>query len=436
MKKSIYNHLSFIDGTWVLYNAYSDEVGVLDDEVKRLYEGKSLNEIQNIHPDFYNFLQEKGFSVTDSEVESEKCIAKWTKEDNDPSTFTLTINPTTDCNMRCWYCYEKHHKEHTMTSEILVRIYKLINTKMAEQELKKFDLAFFGGEPLMRFKSIVKPIIEHAYKLAELNKKELSIAFTTNGYLLSPRVIDFLSSLNVPLHFQITLDGNEKSHDKIRHTLNGTGSYSRILNNCKNLLLNPLAKITLRCNYTSENVATFMDLLVDLEERNITPSHSLHIDFQRVWQDKGNDNEIDMHLYSIQQAFRRKGFSTSDINAQEKYRCYAERKNHIVVNYDGSLFHCTARDFTEENSEGIICDDGSLHLNEKSKFRNKVKWGNSTCMECRIYPLCNGLCSQQKVERSGALGCLAGYTEEKKDSILEKRVRYLIEKGKSLPINH
>lgn len=435
MKKSIYNHLSFIDGTWVLYNAYSDEVGMLADEVKKMYEDKTLDEIKIIHPEFYNFLQEKGFSVPFSEVESEKCITKWKKEDEDPSSFSLTINPTLDCNMRCWYCYENHQKSRTMNSEISERIFKFISKKMAEPDLKEFALSFFGGEPLIRYKSIVKPLIEHACKLAALHHKKMSVGFTTNGYLLTPPVVDFLSSLNVPLHFQITLDGNEKLHNKIRHTINGSGSYAQILDNCKNLLLLPSASITLRCNYTSENVATFMDLLSDLEERNITPESSLHVDFQRVWQDKGNDDEVKMQVLSIQQALHKKGFSTSDIKAQEKYRCYAERSNHIVVNYDGGLFHCTARDFTQENSEGTICDDGTLLLNEKSVVRNKVKWGNSTCMECRIYPLCNGLCSQQKVEHIGVPGCIAGYTEEDKESIFEKRVRYIIEMGKSLPLN-
>lgn len=435
MKKSIYNHLSFIDGTWVLYNAYSDEVGMLADEVKRLYEDKTLDEIQNIHPEFYKFLQEKGFSVPFSEVESEKCITKWKKEDEDSSSFTLTINPTLDCNMRCWYCYENHQKSRIMNTDISERVFKFIDKKMAESELKKFNLSFFGGEPLMRYKSIVKPLAEHACKLAVLRHKEIGISFTTNGYLLIPPVVDFLSSLNVPLHFQITLDGNEKLHNKIRHTVNGTGSYAQILENCRNLLLHPLASITLRCNYTSESAVTFMDLLSDLEERNITPTSSLHIDFQRVWQDKGNDEEVKKQILCIQQALHTKGFSTSDIKAQEKYRCYAERSNHIVVNYDGNLFHCTARDFTPENSEGTIGEDGTLFLNEKSALRKKVKWGNSACMACKIYPLCNGLCSQQKVEHVGTSGCIAGYTEKDKEAIFEKRVRYIIEKGKALPIN-
>lgn len=419
----------------MLYNAYSDEVGMLADELKKLYEDKTLNDIQNIHPEFYKFLQEKGFLVPSSEIESEKCITKWKKEDEDPSSFTLTINPTLDCNMRCWYCYENHQKSRTMNSEISERIFKFISKKMAEPDLKEFNLSFFGGEPLIRYRSIVKPLTEHACNLAVLFHKKINISFTTNGYLLTPPVVDFLSSLNVPLHFQITLDGNEKLHNKIRHTVNGTGSYAQILDNCKNLLLHPLASITLRCNYTSESAVTFMDLLSDLENRNITPTPSLNIDFQRVWQDKGNDDEVETKIIHIQHALQKKGFSTSGIKAQEKYRCYAERNNHIVVNYDGNLYHCTARDFTPENAEGTICEDGTLLLNEKSAVRNKVKWGNSACMECNIYPLCNGLCSQQKFEHVGVSGCIAGYTEKDKEVISEKRVRYIIEKSKTLLIN-
>lgn len=181
MKKSIYNYLSFIDGTWVLYNAYSDEVGILADEVKKMYEEKSLDEIKTTHPEFYKFLQEKGFSVPSSDVESEKCIKKWEKEDEDPSSFSLTINPTLDCNMRCWYCYENHQKSRTMSTEISERIFKFISKKMAEPDLKEFNLSFFGGEPLIRYRSIVQPLTEHACKLAEFHHKKMSIGFKPMG---------------------------------------------------------------------------------------------------------------------------------------------------------------------------------------------------------------------------------------------------------------
>lgn len=138
MKKSLYNHLSFTDESWVLYNAFTDEVSVLAPEVKELYEKHDVDEIRKIHPEFYDYLQTKQFLVPESENESSKCIAKWDKEDNDPSSFSLTVNPTLDCNMSCWYCYEKHQANRTMKEEISERVYKFIANKNGRSTPKEF----------------------------------------------------------------------------------------------------------------------------------------------------------------------------------------------------------------------------------------------------------------------------------------------------------
>lgn len=52
MKKSLYNHLSFIDESWVLYNAFTDEVSVLAPEVKELYENMTWTKFVRFTPNF------------------------------------------------------------------------------------------------------------------------------------------------------------------------------------------------------------------------------------------------------------------------------------------------------------------------------------------------------------------------------------------------
>lgn len=435
MKKSFYNHLTLVDNEWVLYNSFSDEVAVLAPELKAMYEECTDGRVRELYPEFHDFLRSKRFYVPDDETEYRKCIEHWDEEDNDPTQFTLTVNPTLDCNMRCWYCYENHQKQRTMPAEIAGKIYRFIEKKMASEELKTFSLSFFGGEPLLQYRKIVQPLVEYTCRLGLEKGKEVSLGFTTNGYLLSEKNIDFLSSHNVPLNFQITLDGNEKLHDRTRHTAGGKGSYAKILENCRLLLKRPNVSVTLRCNYTRVNAASFMDLPYDLELNGIQPSENLHVDFHRVWQDSGADEEVDMYIREVQKALTSKGYSTADMDACEKYRCYAERNNHLVVNYDGGLFHCTARDFTPESAEGVINEDGTLTFNERNGKRAKTKWGNATCFQCRIYPLCQGLCSQQKYERFCETGCIAGRTEEVKTAMLEKRTRYLVEKSKKLLVN-
>lgn len=432
MKKSIYNHLCLIQNNWVLYNSLSDEIAILDSKVKELFTNSPLCEIERIHPDFFKFVSEKKFIVPNEIIESESCIAKWKEQDNDSEHFSLTVNPTLDCNMRCWYCYEEHTCQRKMNPEIFERTCKFIESKISSPELKYFSLTFFGGEPLIEFNRIVQPLIKKTLDLAIIHKKGLGLNFVTNGFLLSEEISSFLSSLGVPVSFQITLDGNEDFHNKTRHTVKGERSYNKILENCKRILKSPEFKITLRFNYTDQNADSFIDVLNDLIAIGIHPSESLHIDFQRVWQDAGNTESVEERIDFVRQSFSKHGFSVSSVKNIQKYRCYADTDNHVVINYDGNLYHCTARDFTGQNSEGFLSEDGVLHFNKKAILRSKIKWGNTICQKCHIYPICQGLCSQSKIENITYNGCLTGYSEEEKSELLDRRVKYLVKKSKML----
>lgn len=94
MKKSKYNHLKTHQGKTLLYNALTDEVAMLDPQIGELFLAHSPTEINNIHPDFYRFLKTKGFIIDNNRDETAECIEMWDREDNDKSSFSITINPT------------------------------------------------------------------------------------------------------------------------------------------------------------------------------------------------------------------------------------------------------------------------------------------------------------------------------------------------------
>ena len=222
---------------------------------------------------------------------------------------------------------------------------------------------------------MVKPLADHACAVADRLGKEVSLSFTTNGYLLTPDVLQYLADTGC--HVNSKLRSTATSASTTAHATSPTAPaatpvYSTIATTCWR---SPRTSLTLRCNYTQLNAATFMDLVRDLPDHGITPSEALHIDFQRVWQDRGNNKEVDEQIHRVQLALQRDGYSTSDVWAFHKYRCYAERNNHIVVNYDGNLFHCTARDFTPTAAEGELDADGRLLLNEKSARRTQTQVG-------------------------------------------------------------
>lgn len=313
-----------------------------------------------------------------------------------------------------------------MGEEVVSSIKALIEKKTQSQSFKHLDICFFGGEPLLSFQDVVYPLSQWTCDICRERRKKISIGFVTNAYLLSEEVLDKLGTLKVdsPISFQITLDGNQHYHDLTRHTLSGSGSYTKIMENLKAALQQKMF-VVLRFNYTKANVHSFIDVLSDLKDVPETDRKYLSIDLHRIWQetyDDGAEEQAEKHRQSL----KNDNFQVRNSLVLEKYYCYVDQKNHVTVNYNGDLFHCTARDFTDENREGVIDKNGDLLWNEKSQNRDAVKFGNQFCMNCSIYPLCHGTCSTNKLE-SHVDGCYFNYQEEEKKEIVERRIKNLLE---------
>ena len=440
MKKSIYNSVHLFDTQKVLYNAFTDKMCILDLVVADLYEKHEPSELKSIHPSFYEYLQEQQFILQEDTDEVCQLIETWQQNDTDATTFTLTVNPTLNCNMHCWYCYEHHQGNLNMNEDVFNRLLKFISSKTAEPQLKSFSLGLFGGEPLLNFNTVGRKLIEHCRVKCEENDCHFSMSCVTNGSLLSDDIIEFLSAIKCHVAFQITMDGNEPMHNSIRQLNNEKGSYFLILQNCVKLLHHDTFSVVLRCNFTRQNLLSFLDVAYDLSqimERQGGDSSHLIIDLHQIWQDvKANDSvkeDIQEQERSVREAFQSKGFNVTAEKPVKRYRCYADRNNHALVNYDGNIFRCTARDFVSENAEGVLTPNGQIIWNAKSNIRDSIKWANVTCRQCRLYPICGGNCSQYKLEQGGSAGCYFGYSEEKKTTILRKRIEWMLNRTHPKP---
>lgn len=140
----------------------------------------------------------------------------------------LCLNVAHTCNLDCDYCFASQGKYHgeraLMTSEVARRAIDFVCD--ASGPHKNIDIDFFGGEPMLNF-DLVKDTVDYALKKGEARGKNFRFTFTTNGMLLSPAVNEFLHAhmKNVVL----SLDGRKEVHDRLRHTVDGRGSYDRIV---------------------------------------------------------------------------------------------------------------------------------------------------------------------------------------------------------------
>ncbi|MEG1580703.1 MAG: radical SAM protein [Bacteroidaceae bacterium] len=430
MKKySCYNRIFYAGENIILYNCASDGTIILLPEIEELLQSceEKPEELANLHNELYQSMLDKRMIVDTDVNECEQVIEEWKKEDSDNKSFKITINPTMDCNLRCWYCYEKHMKGTKMTLRLVEAVKELIRKKTENPELEELHLDFFGGEPLLGFEESVLPLLEYSKKQCKECNVELSVSFTTNGVLLTNNVIEQLreySSKQNPLFLQITLDGGEKMHNLTRKTEKGETTYSTIVSNIKGALSSEF-RINLRLNYTNRTAASFVDIIKDFS--SITPEQKslLSIDFKKVWQDAESD-ETERVIDETRSWMEKEKLNISHASDFGKTRCYADKENDIVINYNGDLYKCTARNFTSSGREGILNEYGELVWNEKYKRRMEIKYGGEVCRQCDIFPVCHGGCSQDKLEINAENGCIRGYDDEKKEAILAGRMKYLL----------
>lgn len=438
MKQSKYNCILQDNTGMVIYNAATDQLVALTPQLANIFnEGKAAPEkIKAQHAELYDHLLQKGIFVCDDADETETYIRKREEYERSSGEYTITINPTLACNMSCWYCYESHKNMPAMSADVKQSVLLLIDKLLADNKLKKLNLSFFGGEPLLYFDKVVVDIINHAKMQCKAFDAKLSIHFTTNAYLLTDNVLKQLEGLDVS--FQITIDGGKQVHDSVRKTKGGEPTYARIVEHIHQTLSRGFS-VGVRFNYTAKSIPSFIDVVKDFSHLQQEQKQLVNFTFQRVWQDnEGDASQVEQQVEHIERAFEQAGLFVNNAKSYIVPYCYADGVNTAVVNYNGDLFKCTARDFAPKSKEGTLAADGTLRWNERLRKRMSIRHGSDTCLLCRIYPICHGGCSQMKLEASdGISSCPKGYDDDKIQEIMEGRALYLLTSCKrQKPGNH
>lgn len=284
---------------------------------------------------------------------------------------------------------------------------------------------------MLQFEESVLPIIRHAKTECNQAGVSLGVSFTSNGFLLNTDKVCKLKDFDP--FFQITLDGGKMYHDKTRYGKGGLPSYDIIVDNIKQLIAAGV-RVLCRVNYTTENYRSIDSVLDSFAGVAISERGHLTVDFQRVWQERPSsiaskeESEIDALVRRAMSRFGEAGFGVSYHKPMSGIynSCYCDKKNHILINFNGDVFNCTARDFKTENRTGYLREDGVvIYENDSLHKRMNVKLSKSICEECRIAPLCAGGCRQQGVEHADSDECTFKYTEEEKDEIVLNRFENL-----------
>lgn len=443
MKASIYNVVFPYETQMILYNTFSCKSMILDKSLADLLSEhrKNIDAINSIHPDFYHALIDGKYIVENGYDEVEAVEELRLNNLSDKSQYHLTINPTLDCNFHCWYCYESKVKGSEMSPELVQATISFIDYVLADNpELKRFHLYFFGGEPLLKYKEIMWPILDAFIEKTSGKGILCTLQITTNGVLLNDEIIQDIKRTGLLTAFQITFDGYGDHHNKSRFSKEHPKSYELLIKNVKTLIQNGLC-VTLRVNYTQKNVDDLQMILKEFASCEEEERSRIVYTPVRIWQDVAREvtrkacknrvvNELDGQIIaksnnSIEYASSL-GMQIMPINSIDSVRnpCKHSYVNAASINYNGDVFKCCARAFNEENREGLLGSDGAIQWKADTNKRilRKRTEANPPCRKCILFPICGGGCVQSFKDFSNIEYCLYRFDETSKIEAVKRLV--------------
>lgn len=342
MKVSKYNIYVEKEDRKFVYNQLRSSLLEIDEELFRRLSVPD-SEVDTLDDEILEELHANGV-VCDTNLNEENIIlanCKIHRFSNDMAR--VTILPTLDCNFHCWYCYENHH-DGFMTSEDVAKVLEFCRKTVIDGKIKHFQLDWFGGEPLMYFQEVVYPISKKVQEICANNNVAFRNTITTNGYLVNSSMIEKLKEIQLT-SFQITLDGGKRFHNKTRFSKDVHNSYEVITSNiialCRAI---PNIDMTVRINYTPKNMES-IDEIVNVFPLDIR--NKITVMPQLVWQFKDDRNMQGDDITRKMELFVSHGYK-KNLTDLSCYQCYTENMKQFVVNYDLSVFKCTARDFSEK----------------------------------------------------------------------------------------
>jgi uncharacterized protein len=386
-----------------------------------IYEQLLENDFEKIEESIYKSLIEKEFIVSAEQDEFSYFALENKKAKEKVNFLAITIQPSADCQLGCYYCGQTHTK-HYATKELLEKYVERIKHLLKQKPdlYSGIALTWYGGEPLTNFSAILKTS-ESLIELCRENSFTYLSDIVTNGLNLKPDLFEKLVKQCGIRDFQITVDGMPESHDKRRYSKSGKPTFDIIMRNIMNVVNtetynNEKCNITIRINIDKTNYQ-YVDPFIDYVKKcNLEGKVALY--FATIVNFGGNDAGKD--------SLTREFFAQKEIEWLLKcyeygidifkilpkrtfYACMAEKEDSEVWDAFGNIYSCWEFPYSDTYGKGESLI-GNLFESEETYRRNATlrDWNNLlisgkvNCNKCLLFPICAGMCPKMWYEGTPA----------------------------------
>lgn len=322
-----------------------------------------------------------------------------------PLVKSLCLHVAHDCNLRCGYCFagagDFGHTRGLMPKEVGEKAVDFIIENSGQR--RNCELDFFGGEPLLNMDT-VRHVVSYVRKREAETGKVFKLTLTTNAVLLTDRTIEYLNANNISL--VLSLDGRPETHDRMRPSANGSGSYDKAVKMCRQVSESRNDQnYYLRGTFTAYNLDFAADVLsmadqgfsqlsvepvvAKAEEYALTESHLPELYRQY---------ELLAEEY-LERKLAGKGFDFFHFNLDlSNGPCVAKRLSgcgagheYFAVTPEGDLYPCHQFVGRDEYNLGNIYE-GVKNKELPLKFREAHVLNKPACRECWARFYCSGGC--------------------------------------------
>ena len=310
---------------------------------------------------------------------------------------------TNKCNLKCSMCIRGKNDG----IDVVEMDYRIFTKTSLPEIFSDAEIVITGGEPTMH--NSFCEFVDYTSKFAK------TVSVTTNGthdYYID----DFNKKEN--LNFQVSLDGDEATHDFIR----GAVSYSKIVNTLnkfdKARINYCVASVVSRKNKDSiSKIIPFLSTLKNMRYWRISyemPFGSLGFDDMmsaEEWNGFVDDiiKKANFRL-KIQKIFPFKLYNKNLVDAGgaelQENRCYncGSGRNKIYVYPNFNVYSCTClTDFCLGNLKENTLQN-IFHGNEIKQFSEYKLNHGIPCTDCKYYNFCKGGCIGMSYHYFGSLG--------------------------------
>lgn len=317
----------------------------------------------------------------------------------------IVMNVTNTCNRHCKYCYA-----HTKSGMMGVNTAELILDKCYKNHLekgsdKKFNVSFYGGEPLLNWNCI-----KHSLEYSKEKGYDISFGVTTNLTILTDEMIKYFKEYNV--HLLISIDGRKETHDR-----NRDNSFDLVLENVKRLFENGLenqmeARPTIM-PYKCDELSKDIEYLIELGFKTISPV----IVRDTLWNEEDYDNlmeglvltwELYFGLWNDNKPVKIKlcdDYIDKDLvlgNKKQQEVCRAGDCKSCSIGVYGEIMPCHQRhlidDKFDEFRNGFITSDEVKDVNFNNYTRKSKTYD---CEQCEARVICKGGCPSENWTENG-----------------------------------